>query len=261
MSGAPYVPRIDGGTALLVGGTSGVGLAAAEILAERGLRSVVLVGRDPDRGQAAIDHLGGSVRARFVRADAVDGQEALRAVAEATDAVGPLDFVITSTVPTTITLDLIHRTPIETFAATLTDFALPPLQITRAALAQMRERGGGAIVNVASDAAKVPTPGESVIGAAMAAIVMFSRVAALEGKRDGVRVNAVTPSLISETPTTDRVTAEGFSSDLFAKAARAASLGVASPRDVAQAAVFLCDPCSARTTGQVISVNGGISIA
>ncbi|WP_151772353.1 SDR family NAD(P)-dependent oxidoreductase [Streptomyces abyssomicinicus] len=261
MDTAHHVPRIRSGTALIVGGTSGIGLETARVLAGAGLGAVVLVGRDADRGRAAVASLEGRLDAHFVRADAADPGEARRAVDEAVAAIGPLDFAVTSTVPTSIVLDLVHRTPVTSFAATLTGFALPPLHITGIALEHMRARGGGAIVNVASDAAKVPTPGESVIGAAMAGIVMFSRVAALEGRRDGVRVNVVTPSLVSGTPTTARVTADGFSAELFARAARAARLGVASPTDVAEAIAFLCDERSGRTTGQVLSVNGGVSVA
>ena len=123
----------------------------------------------------------------------------------------------------------------------------------------MRERHGGVIVNIASDAAKVPTPGETVLGAAMAAIVMFTRTLAMEAKRDGIRVNAVTPSLVTRSGSHDRVMAEPFSAKLFAKASRLASLGVAEPADLAALIVFLCSPAARRITAQVISPNGGIS--
>ncbi|MFD1246807.1 SDR family NAD(P)-dependent oxidoreductase [Nocardioides ginsengisoli] len=255
------MPEVEGGTALVVGGTSGVGLAAAHLLADRGLRAIVLAGRDAERGATAAQQLADRVEVHFVQADAGDADGATVMFAHAVEVLGGIDFAITSTVPSRIELDLIHRTPVHSIGATITGFALPPLHVTRLALEHMGARGGGAIVNVASDAAKVPTPGESIIGAAMAGIVMFSRVAALEGRRNGVRVNAVTPSLIADTPTTDRVLADGFSAKLFASAARAAALGVASARDVAEAAVFLCEARSGRTTGQVISVNGAISIA
>jgi NAD(P)-dependent dehydrogenase (short-subunit alcohol dehydrogenase family) len=139
--------------------------------------------------------------------------------------------------------------------------ALPPMLLTRAVLPIMRAQGGGSIVIIASDAAKVPTPGESVLGGAMAAIVMFSRVAALESKRDGIRVNAVTPSLIAGTMTAENVLADGFSKKLFEKAAGQAHLGVAEAEDLAPTVVFLGGPGSAKLTGQVISVNGGISVA
>jgi NAD(P)-dependent dehydrogenase (short-subunit alcohol dehydrogenase family) len=118
---------------------------------------------------------------------------------------------------------------------------------------------GSAIVNVASDAAKVPTPGESVIGAAMAGIAMFSRTFAMEAKRQKIRINVVTPSLVKNTLTHDRLMADRFSSKLFEKAIERAHLGVPDPADVAAAILFLLSPQSAKITGQVISVNAGIS--
>jgi 2-hydroxycyclohexanecarboxyl-CoA dehydrogenase len=128
-------------------------------------------------------------------------------------------------------------------------------------LPSMREQGGGSIITVASDAAKVATPGETVLGAAMAAIVMFTRTVAIEGKRDGIRANVLTPSLIAGTATAERVLADGFSRSLFEKAATMAHLGVAEAEDLAHLVVFLGGPAAARLTGQAISVNGGISAA
>jgi NAD(P)-dependent dehydrogenase (short-subunit alcohol dehydrogenase family) len=86
------------------------------------------------------------------------------------------------------------------------------------------------------------------------------KVAALEAKRNGVRVNALTPSLIANTPTAAMVLRDGFSRKLFEKAASAAHLGVAEPEDLASMVVFLGGPGAAKLTGQAISVNGGISV-
>src|SRR5699024_5961732 len=130
-----------------------------------------------------------------------------------------------------------------------------------AVLPYMREQKSGSIINIASDAAKVATPGESVLGAAMAAIVMFTRTVAVEAKRDGIRANAITPSLIANTATAERVLSDGFSKKLFEKAAQSAQLGVAEPEDLAELVMFLAGPGSAKLTGQAISVNGGISAA
>jgi 2-hydroxycyclohexanecarboxyl-CoA dehydrogenase len=154
---------------------------------------------------------------------------------------------------------LLHRNDMDDIARILIGQALPPMLATRAVLPIMQSQGGGSIVNIASDAAKVPTPGESVLGGAMAAIVMFTRVTAIEAKRNGVRVNAVTPSLIEGTATAANVLSDGFSKSLFEKASAQAHLGVAQPSDLADLIVFLGGPSSARLTGQTISVNGGIS--
>src|SRR5690606_32577587 len=125
----------------------------------------------------------------------------------------------------------------------------------------MQSQGGGSIVNVSSDAAKSATPGETVLGGAMAAITMFSRAAAVEAKRHGIRINVLTPPLLRGTPATEPATRDGFSKKLFEKAALLASLGVPDAADQAELVAFLAGPGSIRLTGQAISVNGGISAA
>jgi NAD(P)-dependent dehydrogenase (short-subunit alcohol dehydrogenase family) len=125
----------------------------------------------------------------------------------------------------------------------------------------MLARGGGAIVSFASDAARIATPGEAVLGGALAANVMFIKTLALELGRQNIRLNAVTPSITRGTKTYDRVMASGFSKKLFEKAESRARLGVASAENVAPMAVFLASPLASHITGQVVSVNGGISVA
>jgi 2-hydroxycyclohexanecarboxyl-CoA dehydrogenase len=247
---------------IVTGGTSGVGLAAAHRYAAAGDR-VVLVGRNAERGEKAL----GAVRAatpaaevHFVAADANDPARAVAAVHSATGLLGGVDVLVNSTTAVYVPA-LLRDVPVEDVAAILTGQALAPMHMCRAVLPGMAERGSGAIVNVASDAAKVPTPGETVIGAAMAAIVTFTRTLALEAKRDGVRVNAVTPSLIEGTIIGQQVMAGGFSRKLFEKARAQAHLGPTEPDDLAKLIVFLTGADAALITGQVISVNGGISVA
>ena len=109
---------------------------------------------------------------------------------------------------------------------------------SRAALPHLTQSGGGAIINIASDAAKVATPGEAVIGAVMAGIVMFTRGMAIEAKRNGIRANVITPSIVRDTPLYDRLMADPFAGKLFGKAEPMAHLGVAEPGDLAALAVF-----------------------
>jgi 2-hydroxycyclohexanecarboxyl-CoA dehydrogenase len=90
---------------------------------------------------------------------------------------------------------------------------------------------------------------------------MFSRTVAMEAKRDGIRVNAITPSLVEGTGVSERLFQDEFSSRLFGKAGSRASLGVSTPQDQAALLVFLASPAAAKLTGQAISLNGGISAA
>jgi 2-hydroxycyclohexanecarboxyl-CoA dehydrogenase len=247
---------------LITGGTSGVGLATALGFVDAGARKVVLLGRDAERGQLAkkaVMDRSPDALVEFIATDASDLERVQDSVAAAHEAMGSIDVLVNSTT-TSYRPELLHRMPLDDIEKTLVGQALPPMLMTRSVLPLMQAQGGGSIVNIASDAAKIPTPGESALGAAMAAIVMFTRVAAVEGKRNGVRVNVVTPSLIAGTPTAANVLSDGFSKSLFEKAASQAHLGVAEPDDLASLIVFLGGPQAARLTGQTISVNGGISV-
>lgn len=248
--------------ALIAGGTSGVGLACARTLLSQGLRFLTVVGRDGERARCAAETLSADYPLAHILAESADvgGVEgAQRAVASTLAEFGCIDLMICSTVPSDVAPELLALIPLEEIERTLTQISLPPILLTRAVLPTMRTKGAGSIVLVASDAAKVPTPGESIVGAAMAAITMFTRTSALELKRDGIRVNCVTPSLIADTPTSERVLAGGFSAKIFKKATALAALGVPTADEVANLVCHLAGPQSARVTGQVVSINGGIS--
>lgn len=246
--------------ALITGGTAGVGFATARQLLEAGVPKVTIVGRNAERGAAAAAALGSLGEVHFLMGDATLPAEAQRIASEAHAAMGAIDILLNSTAPNALP-ELLHRTDLAIIPDVLAQLALPPLLMTAAVLPYMRAQKSGVILNIASDAAKSATPGEAVIGGGMAAIVMFSRTVALEAKRDGIRVNALTPSLISGTLTSERILKEGFSQKLFEKAGGMASLGIAEADDIAALAVFLASPAAAKLTGQAISVNGGISAA
>jgi 2-hydroxycyclohexanecarboxyl-CoA dehydrogenase len=247
---------------VILGGTAGVGLETAVQLARLGSR-LALLGRSPERGATACERVREQVPGadvRFVRVDAMDPQDALRAERAARESLGAIDVLICTTGPSHPP-QLLGKIPIEQIRTRLDEIVLPPLHMMHAVLPAMRAQKSGAIVNVASDAAKVATPGETLIGAAMAAIVMASKAAALEEKRDGVRINLLTPSLIAGTAGAALIFADPFSAKLFEKASEMAHLGVAEAEDLAAMAVFLASPAARRITGQAISINGGISVA
>jgi NAD(P)-dependent dehydrogenase (short-subunit alcohol dehydrogenase family) len=248
---------------LICGGTAGVGLAAAHQFAAAGVRRLALVGRNVERGEAArkaVADRAAATSVAFIAADTNDVAQARRACAAAFAALGGIDVLVNTTAASYVP-KLLFRTEVEDIAPILLAQALGPMLMSRLVLPGMRERKSGVIINVASDAAKVPTPGETIIGAAMAAIVTFTRTLAIEAKRDGIRANVLTPSLIGNTDVYTRLMSDPFSAKLFANAARLASLGVTQPEDLAALMVFLASPAAGRLTGQAISVNGGISAA
>ncbi|HSW20862.1 MAG TPA: SDR family oxidoreductase [Ramlibacter sp.] len=259
----PPAPRIDQSHVLICGGTAGVGLETACEFARRGAPGVVLVGRNAERGAAAcrvVREAAQGAQVDFIQADANDVAQARRAVEQAAQKLGRIDVLVNATVGP-FTPKLMHETAPEDIPAILSTQMLAPLLMSRLVLPLMREARSGLILNIASDAGKLATPGEAVIGAAMAGIIMFGRALAMEAKRDGIRVNTLTPSLIEGTLTYERVTQDGFSAKLFAKATQLAQLGLTQPEDLAHLIVFLASPEAARITGQTISPNGGISAA
>jgi 2-hydroxycyclohexanecarboxyl-CoA dehydrogenase len=248
---------------ILTGGTSGVGLATAKAFVEAGCRRIALIGRDEKRGAAAVltvRKLAPDAQIEFFSADANVPEHAKRAADSAIKALGGVDVLVNSTAASYVP-QLLFMVELEDITKNLLQQASAPMLMSRLVLPHMREQKSGVIINIASDAAKVPTPGETIIGAAMAAIVVFTRTLAIEAKRDGIRANVITPSLISDTTVYERVMSDPFSAKLFGNATKLASLGVAAPEDLAALIVFLAGPQAAKLTGQAISVNGGISAA
>jgi 2-hydroxycyclohexanecarboxyl-CoA dehydrogenase len=263
MSDVPLVRPLSDLAVLIGGGTSGVGLASALRFAQAGVRRIGLIARNAERGALAREKILAAypgTTVLFLPTDAEDVDAVFRSVDAAHAEFGALD-VLVSAIAATAEPDLLFRIPPEDVAGHLTKPALPPIFLTRAVFPYMQRQGGGSIINFASDASKVPTPGESVLGAAMAAISMFSRGTALEGRRNGIRVNVITPSIIGGTPTAERWLSEGFGKKLFERAIEAAELGVVEPYDLAELVVFLASPAAAKMTGQTISINGGISVS
>jgi len=134
------------------------------------------------------------------------------------------------------------------------------LNLCHAALPALAGGKGGSIVAFASDSGRIAAPNQTMVGATRAAIMMFVRSLALETAVDKIRVNCISSSFVSETPVYEQVMASPIATRAKTAAARA-ELGLPTPDDLAQLALFLCGDGSAHLTGQVISVNGGISAA
>ena len=200
---------------VIVGGTSGVGLAAAQQFAAAGARGIVPIGRNEERGSralAALKQAAPTAKVAYVQGDSNDIASVTAAFERALDRFVGVDVLINTTAASYVPR-LLFRTEVADIGPMLMQQALAPMIMSRLSLPAMPEQRGGVIINVASDAAKVPTPGESVIGAAMAAIVVFSRTLAIEAKRDGIRVNVLTPSLIGNTDVCERIMADPFSAN------------------------------------------------
>jgi 2-hydroxycyclohexanecarboxyl-CoA dehydrogenase len=252
---------MNGAMAVITGGTAGIGRACAEGLLAAGAGGVLINGRDAARAERA----RAEIQARFPQArvavalgDVAKPEVAEAVMAAAIKQLGRIDVLVNSTGGNDLPR-LLFRTPPAEIPGILERCLFAQLLSCAAALPYMRAAGGGAVINIASDAGKIPTPGESVIGAAMAGIILFTRALAVEGKRDGIRANVLTPSITSGTEHYDKVMADPFSGKIFAKAEKMAALGVVDKDELAGLAVYLASPAAAKITGQAISMTGGIS--
>lgn len=254
---------LSGKTALLTAATSGIALKAAEIMAQSGARAIVINGRTQELGLAAVQHiksLAPYTDVHFIAGDMNDPADVAQLFHKTNEALGGLDIFVYANPGIGAFGPFAAQTQDEVRQAALTLFGSFPLACHHA-LPLLRARGGGTIVAVTSDAAKVPTPGETMIGGAYAGIVMFAKTLGLEEARNAIRVNVVTPSIVRNTRTYERIQSHPVASRVFEKAEKKARLGVPTPDNVAPAIVFLASPLASHISGQVISVNGGISFA
>jgi 2-hydroxycyclohexanecarboxyl-CoA dehydrogenase len=253
--------RFDGKVALVVGSSESIGLRVAQRLAREGA-TVVLNGRDRDRGETALAELrSDGFTAHFQQGDASRHEDMAGVVERVERDVGPIELLANiggSARPgPTPFLDL---QPADMQRA-LEGRILPRLFATQAVALRMKERRRGAIVLVASDAARHPTPGESLIGAAGAAVMLLTKALGREFARWGIRVNCMALTITADTPRYDKVFAQpGFSNTLFSKALERFPAGRApTASEVADVAAFLLSADAAQITGQTLSVNGGLS--
>lgn len=250
--------------AVLGGATSGIGLECAAQLGEAGCRGLVINGRDAERANRAVTVL----RSRAPRteiiavvADISKPEGAQRVVGAAMEIFGRIDVLVNAASGATLTARPFEQIPLDLVDDVFAIHFRTALNLCHAAYPQMVRQRRGSIVNFASDGAKIATPGQTIHGAAQAAVMMMTRVLALEGARYGVRANCVLPSVTRETGTYNRVMAEAFAQRLYSKAEGRARLGVPTPVTIAPMVVFLASERSAHITGQAISINGGISAA
>ncbi|MET0378690.1 MAG: SDR family oxidoreductase [Spongiibacteraceae bacterium] len=255
---------LSGQVALITGSTYGVGLASAEAMGRAGARVVILNGRNEQAGAEACAKLAAiapDTQFHFVRADMNSLTDIEALFAQTKTLAGGLDIFVhcgygggAAHAPDIFT----NQTP-ENSAATVNSILISLINCCHFAAPLLIERGAGSILGITSDAAKVPTPGESVHGAALAGSVMFLRTLARELGRHKIRVNGVTPSLIRDTRNYETVMAGGFSQKLFESIEKRALLGVPGPENLAPLITFLSSSYASHITGQIVSVNGGIS--
>jgi NAD(P)-dependent dehydrogenase (short-subunit alcohol dehydrogenase family) len=206
--------------------------------------SVIITGRDAERGKAAAAGIDGSVR--FVQADLSD----IESVKSLVQQVGSVDVLVNNAAsfPAALTVDQ----EIAAFETTFNTNVRGSYFLAAGLAPGMLERGHGSIINVTTMVASKGVPGAGAYSASKAALESFTRTWAAEFGSRGVRVNSVAPG-----PTkTEGVEAEWGETN--EELGRSLPLGrTAKPEEIADAVLFLASPRSSFITGSTLHVDGG----
>ena len=244
---------LEGKTAVVTGGSRGIGAAVAALLAERGA-AVVVSARDADRLEVAVKELEAiGAAAVGVAGDVSRREDAERVVDTARERFGRVDILVNNA---GITRDgLLLRMKDEDWDRVLEVNLRGAFVMTRAASKVMVRQKGGRIINMSSAAGAMGNAGQTNYSASKAGLIGFTKAAARELSHWGILVNAVAPGLIE----TDMAAA-------ISATAREALLAqvplgrVGTTREVAEVVGFLAGEGATYVTGQVFHVNGGLYI-
>jgi 2-hydroxycyclohexanecarboxyl-CoA dehydrogenase len=243
--------RLEGKRALVTGGASGIGAATSRRLAAEGA-DVVIADLNGDGAR----EIAGEIDGQAVVVDVTQP----RSVQDAVEATGPFDIVVNNA--GNDRFGFFTNTD-ETLWDFVVDVNLKGVfAVTHAVLPAMHDRGGGSIVNVASEAGRVGSQGSAVYSAAKAGVIGFTKAIARESARYGVRCNAVAPGPI-ETPLLNSAPVQlGELGERLKQAMIDATamrrIGV--PEEVAAAIAYLCSDDASYVTGQTLNVSGGLSM-
>ncbi len=252
---------LQGKTALVLGGSKGLGRGIAEALSAEGVAVAMLA-----RGQQALDEAVGAIAARGCRAigiaaDLTQWPTVERAARTAREDLGPIDILVNNCggPPPARVIGIAPELWEEQFHAMVLVF----IRLTDLLLPEMRQRKWGRIINVASESVIQPIPNIAISNTLRGAVVGWAKTLAGEVAADGITVNTLLPGAFE----TDRVLQfqrvaserEGISPEEFMRrSVRNIPVGrLGKPAEFGAAAAFLASPLAGYITGSMLRLDGG----
>lgn len=245
---------LSGRTAIVTGASGGIGAGIARRFGEAGANVVCHYNGNKDAAEAvAAAIVAGGGKAVAVKADVSRQADAAALVAEAARQFGGADILVNNAgqQPVVMLADLAEGDWHAMMAANVAG----PFLLLQALAEHLRKAGkGGAVVNIASIEAHNPAPGHGHYATSKAALLMFTKAAALEFGAQGLRVNSISPGLIHR----DGIE-QGWPEGVVRWKAAAALGRLGRPEDIADAALFLASDAARWISGADLVVDGGVS--
>jgi NAD(P)-dependent dehydrogenase (short-subunit alcohol dehydrogenase family) len=247
--------RLQGKAALITGGASGIGRAAAIVFAREGAK-LAIADIKPQGAEVTVDSIrqtGGE--AIFVRCDVSSDEQVRGAIDTVVKTYGRLDCAFNNAGIIAPIGKLADETE-EWFERTIAVNLKGVWSCMRHEIRQMLKQGGGAIVNTASAAGLVGSGGSAAYTAAKHGVVGLTKAAAVEYARSGIRVNAVCPGVI-DTPLVEQMVADRPKLATILLAAEPIGRK-GRPEEIGEAVAWLCSDAASFVTGWPMAVDGGL---
>ena len=248
---------LTGKSALVTGGARGIGKAIVAALAGCGA-DVVIADSRGEEATATARELANGTRISAVQADVTRLDDVQAAVQHAIAELGKIDILVNCAGWDRM-MPFLKTTP-ELWDRVIGINYRGVIHTCYAVLPHMQQRQQGAIVNISSDSARVGSLGEAIYAGAKAAIIAFSKTLAREHARDHVRVNVICPGLV-ETPLVEEMHQEDFGHKVLGSILNFIPLKrFAKPEEIAPLVAFFASDAASYITGQVVSINGGLTM-
>ncbi len=246
--------NLNGKTALVTGGSRGIGKAIALQLADAGADVLITFARSSEAADEVVRQIESKGRkARAIQADAVDFAQAEQVIAAALEEFSGLDIVVNNAGITRDTL--IMRMSEEQWDDVIRTNLKSVFNYSKAAIRPMMKARAGSIINISSVVGISGNAGQTNYSASKAGIIGFSKSLAKEIASRNIRVNVIAPGYIST-----EMTGQLDQSILKSIEAQIPLKRAGEPEEVANAVVFLASEASSYLTGTVLTVDGGMAM-
>jgi len=254
------MPLLEGKTAIITGGGTGIGLAIAKRFHQEGA-NVMICGRRLERLREAFSVISpGGERVFVVQADITVDTDRQKILKETVARTGRIDILVNNA-------GVMKFGKLETIDPSIWNTlmnvnAYAPWRLMVAVLPEMRKVGGGSIVNISSIAGIKAFPSNGLYGVSKGALQQLSQVLAMEVASENIRVNVIVPAVVEDTELNDAMFGKENVPTRYGIMRPLHPLGRnGKPEDIAEAALFLASSQSSWITGVLLNLDGGRHLA